>query len=368
MTGSVTEQVADSDSQVHVTVVIPAYNLATYLADAVKSVQLQNYRGPVSIVILDDGSFDGTLELANHLAGEATNIRVYTQDNQGRAKTRERLLELAETEFVAWLDADDLASPCWLVDQVAYLNQNPECVAVSGQGYSMTATGNAIGPMEHPLDGDEIDRRHLSGEANAFFQSCVLVRKSAVQNAGGYNQKYPCAEDYDLWLRLAEVGKLANLTKCHLYYRVHSTSANWTVNVDQRTQGHAIMNEARIRRGLAPLEQPTQEIPPAKKDDWNRRLYWINIALKSGNPVSAIQMLGLALRRHPGSLGLWLAAIVSVCDTIMFLGNKTAAFRPGQLPHMGKLPKISCYRLGRTLNRRRRKLFGRTRRQGAGSE
>jgi glycosyltransferase involved in cell wall biosynthesis len=340
-----------------VTVVIPAYNLSSYLPDAVQSVQQQDYRGPLSVIVLDDGSSDSTLQVAQRLARDATNITVHTQLNQGRAKTRNRLLQLARSELVAWLDADDLASPSWLTDQVAYLNEHTDCVAVSGQGYSMTARGNAIGPIEHPLSGDEIDRRHLVGEANAFFQSCVTLRKSAALRAGGYNERYPCAEDYDLWLRLAEIGSLANVTACHLFYRVHATSANWTVNVEQRRQGHAIMNEARQRRGLALLEGAGQAIPPAKKDDWNRRLYWINIALRSGNPVSALEMLGPALRRHPGSLLLWLAVIVAVGDTVRLLGNRTAAFRPGQRPRFGTLPTLSCYRLGRALVRLRRRLL-----------
>ncbi len=340
-----------------VTVVIPAYNLALYLADAVESVLRQSYRGSISIVILDDGSSDSTLEVAQGLAAQHEPISVHSQPNQGRARTRNRLLALADTELIAWLDADDLASPDWLGDQVTYLLHHPVCVAVSGQGYSMTGSGRAIGPMTHPLNGDEIDREHINGEANAFFQSCVLVRKSAVMRAGGYDERYPCAEDYSLWLRLAEIGSLANLSGIHLFYRVHSTSANWTVNVDQRLQGHQIMNEARERRGLLPLESAAQEIPPAKKDDWNRRLYWINIALRSGNPVSALDMLRLALRKHPTSLVMWLAAIVSVCDTILFLGNKTANFRPGKAAQVGSLPFVSCYRLGRSLNRFRRQLF-----------
>ena len=69
-----------------VTVVIPAYNLALYLADAVESVLRQSYRGPVSVVILDDGSSDATLEIAHRLAKQHGGIHVHTQPNQGRAR------------------------------------------------------------------------------------------------------------------------------------------------------------------------------------------------------------------------------------------------------------------------------------------
>lgn len=341
-----------------VTVVIPAYNLDAYLQDAIESVLKQQYDGPLSIIVLDDGSTDHSLEVASRMAEKVTNLKVVTQTNQGRAKTRNRMLELAETDLVAWLDGDDLAAPCWLADQIGYLRSNPECVAVGGQGYSMTANGKAIGPITHPLDSDEIDQRHLSGEANAFFQSCVLVRKSAVLKAGGYDERYPCAEDYSLWLRLAEIGKLANLSACHLCYRVHATSANWTLNIDQRTQGHEIQQEALKRRGLRQDAKAMYEIPPVKKDDWNRRLFWINIALKSGNPVSALQMLGPALKKHPLSLILWLAAMVSVADAIIFFGNRTAKFAPGKPLQIHSLPSLSFYRFGRVLVRARRRWRG----------
>ncbi len=340
-----------------VTILIPAYNLAAYLADAVQSALAQSYEGPLAILILDDGSSDQTLSVAEGLAKKHSAVKVQTQRNQGRARTRNRLLELAATELVGWLDGDDLASPDWIDEQVRYLLEHRHCPAVSGQGYSMTAAARAIGPIEHPLDGDEIDRRHLRGQANAFFQSCVVVRKSAVVNAGGYDERFPCAEDYSLWLRLAEHGPLANLNGIHLYYRVHPGSANWTVNVQQRRQGHQIMNEARQRRGLEKRDAAADEIPPAKKDDWNRRIYWINIALKSGNPRSALEMLNVALRKHPWSLVMWAAAVAAVCDSVLFAGNRTANFRPGQRARPGGLPWLSCYRLGRSMNRLRRRLF-----------
>ncbi len=340
-----------------VTVAIPAYNLQRHLTDAVLSVQRQDYAGAIRIIILDDGSNDGTLSLARKLADRDTRIEVTTQSNQGRAKTRNRLLELATTEMVCWIDADDMASPTWIRDQVSHLIGNESCVAVGGQGYAMTASGDPIGPMIHPLESGQIDDLHVSGKANAFFQSCVSVRRSAVLKAGAYDERYPAAEDFSLWLRLAEQGELCNLSATHLYYRVHGSSANWTLNVEQRLQGHAIMNEARIRRGFSEKTQPTEQIAEPKKDDWNRRVYWINIALRSGNPRSSFGMSLEALRRHPASMVLWAALMVSCLDTIVFLGNRTPRFRPGKVADLGTLPRLSWYRLGRHLNRIRRSGF-----------
>lgn len=350
----VADKPADRHAPAPVTVLIPAFNLQRYLTDTVRSAQRQTYSGPLSILILDDGSTDGTLALARSLAAETSDIQVHTQTNQGRAKTRNRLVELARSEHLAWIDGDDIASPTWIEEQMRMIQEHPGCVAVGGQGYAMNARRYPIGPIEHPLDGSAIDQRHLRGEANAFFQSCVTVRRSAVLQAGGYDEAFPAAEDYSLWLRLAEVGELRNLPSTHLYYRVHPGSANWTINVDQRQQGHAIMNEARQRRGLPAIPEPAEVIPPPSRDDWNRRIYWINIALRSGNPYSALSMLSVAIKKHPASLLLWLGGLVALCDTILFLGNRTARFEAGKTADLRTLPSFSCYRLGRKIIRHRR--------------
>lgn len=338
-----------------VTVVIPVYNLENYLTDTVQSVLQQTYQGNTSIIVLDDGSSDQSLEIAQGLAKRNPRVTVFTQKNQGRARTRNRLLELADSEFIAWIDGDDIASPEWIEDQVSHLVEHQSCVAVSGQGYAMTAERHAIAPIEHPLDHHTIHQRHLAGQANAFFQSCVTVRKSAVLSAGSYDTRFPCAEDYSLWLRLADWGELHNLKPVHLYYRVHASSANWIANIEQRQQGQTILNEERSRRQLSPIQSIDTKIPPLKKDDWNRRIYWVNLSLKSGNPFSAFLMLRVALQRHPRSAIFWAAAFVSLLDSLVGVGNQTKRFCAGEKATFGQLPKLSFYRLARTINHLRRK-------------
>lgn len=342
-----------------VTVVIPVYNLERYLRDTVESVLKQTYLGAKSIIILDDGSTDTSFQIAMELADKDQSIRALTQKNQGRAKTRNRLLDLAETEFIAWIDGDDIASPEWINDQVKFLLEHDACVAVGGQGYAMTGQRHAIAPIEHPLSHEEIHQRHLSGQANAFFQSCVTVRKSAVVEAGSYDERFPCAEDYSLWLRLAERGELWNLETVHLYYRVHASSANWTANIQQRQQGQQILNEQRAARGLPAIHAVDTEIPPLRKDDWNRRIYWINLSLKSGNPYSAMGMLFIALQKHPFSVVLWVAAVTALVDVIIGFGNQTPRFEAGKKARLGHLPQLSFYRIGRKINHLRRRLFNR---------
>ena len=337
-----------------ISVVIPAYNLGHYIRDAIESVLKQDYAGPLSIVVLDDGSSDNTWQVVAAMAATSPNIRCYTQPNQGRVAARNRLLQLAPTELVAWLDGDDIAAITWISDQTGFLREHPEVVAVSGQGYAMTASGQAIGPIRHPLTSEEIHTRHIAGDAATFFQSCVMTRKTAVERAGSYREKYPAGEDYDLWLRLHEIGKLANLDRYHLFYRVHPTSANWTERNEQREQGASIVNEARERNGLPPFEIARSDSVSPTLDDWHRRIYWINIALRSGNPKSALDMLWPALQRHPCSLLLWFFVLVGCFDAILFFGNKTTHLQPGHSGRFGDLPWISTYRLGRFIVRLQR--------------
>ncbi|MCC7335908.1 MAG: glycosyltransferase family 2 protein [Pirellulaceae bacterium] len=339
-----------------ITVVIPVFNLELYLRDAVRSAQGQTYQGPVSIVVLDDGSTDNSLEVARKLAESCTNLRVYTQPNQGRSAARNRLVQLADTELIAWLDGDDIAAPRWLEQQLELLSSQENYSAVSAQGYAMTADAYPIGPIERPLSSEEIESRHLGGQANAFFQSAVLTKKSAIERAGGYREQYSIGEDYDLWLRIGETGSLANLDAVHLYYRVHDTSANATQGVGQRQQARDAVNEARAKRGLASLPTSADEVIPPKKDDWNRCIYWIHIAHQSGNPLTAIKLLRSAIAKHPTSLLLWLHALLAIADCILIRGNATPRFVAGAEARIGRLPNFSFYRLASALNRFRHRL------------
>jgi glycosyltransferase involved in cell wall biosynthesis len=339
-----------------VTVLIPAYNIEGYIAAAVRSAALQDYAGELAIIVLDDGSSDGTLRKLKQLQSELPTLQVYSQPNAGRAEARNRLLTLAKTEFVAWLDGDDMASPTWVREQLTPLLTDQELVAVSGQGYALTASARPIGPIVHPLLSGDIEERHLSGKANAFFQSTVVVRKSSVLAAGGYRTEYPVAEDFDLWLRLSEVGRLMNVDALHLYYRVHETSANSTLSVHQRQQGTRVLNEARRGRGLPELADPMGQAD-TERHDWGRRVYWINIALRSGNPLAALELLAAAIPRHPASLLLWAFAVAALTDTVLFAGNRSSGFAPGQIARIKTLPFCSAYRLGRSLVRLRRRVL-----------
>lgn len=336
------------------TVVMPAYNQEKFIEDAIVSVQSQDYGGPITILIWNDGSTDRTLEIVNRLKLADPRIQVRSAENQGRPVVRQCLLEAAETELVAWLDPDDFATPVWLRQQVERLQGDPEIAACGGQAYSMLADREPVAPIDRPLTHDEIHGIHLEGGV-AINQTGVLTRRSVLIAAGGYRSRYTVGEDFDLWLRVAEKGKLANLPVCHTFYRLHEASANWSAGSDERGLWYEILNQARQREGLPPCEVPPA-VPP-RKDDWNRRVFWINLAAKRGNAKSCSKMVLAALKRHPGSLLIWLFGIASVLDTVRFFGNRNPRFVPGGDLDSASIPTFSFYQLARKINHLRRRVF-----------
>ena len=337
-----------------VTVVMPAYNQEKFIEDAIQSVQAQDYPGPITILIWNDGSTDRTLEIVNRMKAQDPRIVVHSAENQGRPVARQCLIEAAETELIAWLDPDDFAAPCWLREQIERIQQDAQTAACGGQGYAMLADRDPVAPIPRPLTHEEIHSVHLDGGV-AINQTGVLTKRSALIEAGGYRARYAVGEDYDLWLRLAENGRLVNLPGCHVLYRLHEASANWTASTESRALWYEILNQARERQGLPAVEVPVPT--PPKQEDWNRRIFWINLAAREGNARSCLKMVRAALRRHPASLLLWLFGIVAVLDVIRFGGNRIKRFEPGQPLVLREPASLSCYQLARAVNRLRRKFF-----------
>lgn len=349
----------------NVTVLIPAFNCVDFLTATVQSVLAQDYPGTFAIHILDDGSTDGTPAIIQHLVDHNSRIEAFSQPNAGRAATRDRLLRACPTPLAAWIDSDDIATPTWLRDQVATLQADDGIAAVSGQGYAMTRTGNPIAPLPaHPLTDQAIMDRHLRGLANAFYQSCVVMRRDAAIASGGYRKEFFASEDYDLWLRLAQHGgRLANVDKIHLLYRVHDASANGALSAQQRQQGFELVNEARRQRGMTPLPKPPHATPSPRKDDWNRRIYWINRAMHAGNHRTAAGMASTAVGHHPTSLLLWGIAIVNLLDSVV-VGNAVRSMTEndsmdGCVSTDASIVRIGpATRLARWLVRQRRRFRG----------
>ena len=202
-----------------VTAVIPCYNAAPFLAEALGSVRAQTQ--PVAdLIVVDDGSTDGTSDIARALGARL----LLTGGRQGPSRARNLGARAAQTALVAFLDADDL----WLPPHCALLRtalaSAPEAAMAFGRIQMFGSAGDIPTPRRSP-EHDEAALPELLID-NPIPQSATMVRREVFQELGGYREDMRFAEDYDLWLRMAERYRIVALHKITCRLRIHPAQAH----------------------------------------------------------------------------------------------------------------------------------------------
>jgi GT2 family glycosyltransferase len=217
-----------------VTVLMPAYNAEAHLAEAVESILAQTF-GDFEFLIIDDGSSDGTPDILRKYAKQDTRIRLERNEhNLQIAATLNKGLRSAAAPLIARMDADDIAVPDRLKLQVARFAAQPELAALGGSIRFLSETGELGGQrLDYPTEHEAVVRALWTYERN-LAHPAVMFRTQAVLSLGGYRTQLNYAEDYDLWLRLSEIGLLGNLPETILYYRIHSASTSSLKSREQR--------------------------------------------------------------------------------------------------------------------------------------
>jgi glycosyltransferase involved in cell wall biosynthesis len=192
---------------VRIAVIIPAYNAAAYLRDAMASVVGQTHQD-WSMVVVDDGSTDATADIA---AGfHDFRISLIRQGNAGVSAARNRGLGVAVADACLFLDADDWLAPDALAWLAAALDAHPTAVAVSGR-YARVARDGAAYLARPPPDGDLLQRLLVR---NLFANGGhLLIRSRAIKIAGGFRGELSYGEDWEYWTRLALQGPFAALCR-----------------------------------------------------------------------------------------------------------------------------------------------------------
>jgi len=189
-----------------VSVLLAVHDGAPWVKDAVASVLAQTL-ADLELVVVDDGSVDATPAL---LAGVTDRrLRVERQPRAGLTPALNLALGLARAPIVARLDADDVALPERLARQVAFLDAHPEIGVLGSAAREVNGDGREVRVVRPPED-DAALRRALI-RRNPMVHSTVTMRRRAVEGVGGYDARFAVAQDYDLWMRLAAVTRLANL-------------------------------------------------------------------------------------------------------------------------------------------------------------
>jgi glycosyltransferase involved in cell wall biosynthesis len=206
-----------------ISVIIPAYNAARFIRETVECV-LQQTLPPDEVLVIDDGSTDDTASIAESFGPP---VRVIRRQNVKLAATRNFGVQEAKSEWVAFLDADDLWQSNKLERQMEELSRNPEAdLCYTGrvlllQGHENTRLGKVV-----PVPPAEKIRQALYHNTT-FLPSSVVMRRSTFLAIGGHDTHFKIVEDWDTWLRLLHAGtKFAACSEPLMLYRIHSNSTS----------------------------------------------------------------------------------------------------------------------------------------------
>lgn len=199
-----------------VSVVIPCYNHAHFLCDAIESVLKQSYT-QYEIIVVDDGSTDNTFEVASRYPA----VRCVRQENQGLSAARNRGLRESRGNYLVFLDADDRLLPEALDIGLGALAANPDCAFVYGRSQHIAFDGSPL-PVLYP---PPIEREHYSAflENNPIWMPAqVMYRYSVFESVSGFNTAISPAADYELYLRIARSFPVHCHNQVVAEYRQHS--------------------------------------------------------------------------------------------------------------------------------------------------
>lgn len=270
------------EKQIKASVILPVYNAEQYLEQAVESVLRQSFCD-FELLLLNDGSTDSSEVIIDSFIAKDDRCKKLSWSNRGLIQTLNSGLRDAMGEIIFRMDADDICKPNRFEKQWNYLQKNPNCVAVGSKVLLIDSIGLPIKEFSGIENHEEIDSENLQGHGSVITHPTVAMRKSSVMMIGGYRDEYPHAEDLDLFLRLAEVGRLANLPEVLLEYRQHALSIGYSKRAEQLFSAQAAVRDAKHRRGIMgdELELSISTFQTPKLADIYRKWAWW--ALSGGN-------------------------------------------------------------------------------------
>jgi glycosyltransferase involved in cell wall biosynthesis len=235
-----------------VSVITAVYNGEPFLKEAIDSILSQTYKN-IEYIIVNDGSTDGTAEILNSITDTRVKI-IHLEKNQGAAKCLNLGIDQSRGDLIAIQDADDISEPTRFEEQVSYLGKHKEFVGVAS--FIKSIEGKYPVPVERILGEEGLANFHTNPEDifGSRFYSCTLVHGSVLYyrdifyKVGKYNPQFRIAYDYDLWLKMFELGKIAKIPKVLYKWRVNTDSlfrSNFysTCNEVQRASTTAIYRE-----------------------------------------------------------------------------------------------------------------------------
>ena len=226
-----------------VSVIMPTYDRAAVLMEAVESVLRQTYPH-LELLVIDDGSTDDTLERLNKI--EDGRLRVILANHRGAASARNRGLKEARGEFIGFCDSDDLWVAEKLTWQVDYLRKHPEASLVYGDAASFRDGKIEIRSYFKERTPSQGDAFPALLQKNFIPSGSVLMRKVCLDEIGYFNESLKTSEDYELWLRFCLRFQVSYVSKVLVKVRRHS--GNITSDDQTTCENHlAVLNSVKSR-------------------------------------------------------------------------------------------------------------------------
>lgn len=288
-----------------VSVLMPVYNAERFVAQAIESILYQTF-GDFEFLIVDDRSTDQSSSILKQYAGLDARIRIVSAAKPGYVEALNEMLRLAQGKFVARMDADDISLPDRFRLQVERLQQDPDLVCIGGAHAMMDEKGRWLTCLNMPERNEDIQQLALAGHT-PINHPCAMMRRSAVLQVGAYDPAMTPCEDLDLWLRLGEVGRLANLKETVLKYRLHSNSVSEKQGALQHQKAREGCERAWERRGIKGSFEATAPWRPGRdrQSRYDFRLLYGWWAFNSGQRQTALIYALKAILICPAQLEAW---------------------------------------------------------------
>ena len=290
---------------------MPVYNAAPYVVAAVRSILVQSFKD-FEFLVLDDGSTDRSADLVDRCAAKDSRVTLLRRPNRGLVDSLNELLEVAKGDVVARMDADDLSRPERFAKQIAYLKSHPSCVAVGSRALFIDPDGAPITDYIDNFGHAQIEAELLLPMIGILHPT-VMMQRAAVNAVGRYSSEYRHVEDLDLFLRLAEIGELANLPEVLLSYRVHVRSVSHAHTAEQHMAGLRAVKAACMRRGIRFGRERDLHGPGHQAEtEGELHLKWAWWALNGGHPRTARKHALRAVAQAPANVMAWRALACAI--------------------------------------------------------
>lgn len=278
-----------------ISAVLPVYNGEAYVREAVESILAQTFTD-FELIIINDGSTDGSGAILRELAERDSRIVLVERANSGLVSALNDGIERARADLIARMDADDVAMPERFALQHAQMLARPELGVLGSFIRIMDKTGRIVRLGDYPVSMEATARFMEHGCPVAH--PSVMMRREAVLKAGGYRKLFSHCEDYDLWLRISELGYgIANLPRPLLNYRMHGANVS-AVHRDAQELGTMVALLAHRTR-VAGLPDPTagaerlyagliEAVPPHLRQDVEAALFVLrhaHLSLAAGDEL-----------------------------------------------------------------------------------